>query len=268
MKARQMLSILTILTICLFANAQEKYHCSYDECGFEPGEMVYLFGDDVKLRTAPTTESEVIKILNIGTELTVLEKTENSWPYRGIESNFYKVDYKGTTGYVLGGLLSLERKQLYGKTHLFGYAKNGELEYLYIRTLKPDGSFGEKSVRLSHGNLALKTMDNRGLNGVDGILYIDYLAEACGVEGGGIYLFQQDDELKQVARLSQVSEAGVFYHAEEFIFPHDQGGMPGKVLLKKEQGENLDETSNHIKRSVETRELVWADGRLTPDPKS
>ena len=73
-----MLSILTILAICLFSNAQENPICIADDCGFEPGQIVYLFGDQVQLREAPTTESKVIKTLPIGMHLVVI-LSQLSW---------------------------------------------------------------------------------------------------------------------------------------------------------------------------------------------
>ncbi len=257
MKAKQILSILTILTICLFTNAQEKPLCIYDECGFEPGQTVYLFGDQVQLREAPTLKSKVLKRLPIGTRLVVREKHENSWPYKGVDHHFYKVAYNNMEGYVLGGLISLEKKTINTIVHLFGYSRTGDEDYLLIRSLKKDGSFTEKSTRLANGQFYLSALGNKGLPNIEGILFVDYLAEACGVEGGGIYLFQQEGALHQVARLSQVSDAGVYYFWEEFIFPDDNHGIPGKIRYKKEMGENLDESSHWKKTSKETKILVW-----------
>lgn len=68
-----------------------------------------------------------------------------------------------------------------------------------------------------------------------------------------------------MARLSQVSDAGVYYFWEEFIFPEDDHGMIGKILFKKEQGEYLDDESSWKKITKETRELTWANGNLYPD---
>lgn len=262
MKAKQMSSILTILAICLFTNAQEKPHCIHEDCGFEPGQIVYLFGDHVQLREAPTTESKVLKTLPIGMHLVVQKKHENSWRYKGVDHHYYKVDYKGTEGYVLGGLLALEKKTIDGVAHLFGRAKKGNEDYLLIRTLQEDGSFKERSTRLGNGQFYLSHMGTKGLGHIDGILLVDYISEACGIEGGGIYLFQQAGQLYQVARLSQVSDAGAYYFWEEFIFPEDEGGVVGKILYKKEVGEYFDEASNWKKSSVETKELVWANGNL------
>ena len=257
MKAKQILSILTILTICLFTNAQEKPLCIYDECGFEPGQIVYLFGDQVQLREAPTLKSKVLKRLPIGTRLVIQEKHENSWPYKGVDHHFYKVAYNNMEGYVLGGLIALEKKTINTIMHLFGYSRTGDEDYLLIRSLKNDGSFTEKATRLANGQFYLSALGNKGLPNIEEILFVDYLAEACGVEGGGIYLFQQEGALHQVARLSQVSDAGAYYFWEEFIFPDDNHGIPGKIRYKKEMGENLDESSHWKKTSKETKILVW-----------
>lgn len=268
MKTKQMLSILTLLTICLFVNAQQKLHCSYDDCGFESGEVVYLFGDQVQLREAPTIKSKVLKTLKIGTQLVVLGKHEHSWRYKGMDSHFYKVGYKGIEGYVLGGLMAIERKVINDLTHLFGRSKTGDQDYLLIRTLAEDGSFSEKSTRLGNTQFYLSHLGTKGVPGVEGILLVDYVAEGCGSEGGGIYLFQQQDRLHQVARLSQVSDAGMYYSWEEFIFPEDEHGLEGKIVFRKEQGAYLDEESSWKKITKETRELTWANGNLYPDYKT
>lgn len=71
------------------------------------GQQYVLFGDDVKFRAAPDVKSDVIALLKIGTEVEILEKTSKTILYNGIDSPFYKVNYNGKTGYVLGGLISL-----------------------------------------------------------------------------------------------------------------------------------------------------------------
>ena len=262
MKTRQMLSILTLLAICLFTNAQEKLHCSYEDCDFTKGEVVYLFGDDVLLREAPTVESKILGKLEIGTHMVILEKHKNSWPYKGIDSPFYKVDYKGTEGYILGGLIALEKKTVHGVTHLFGRAKSAQQDYLLIRTLKGDGKFTEKSVRLDNPQFYLTAQGNKGLSQIDAMLYVDYLAEGCGVEGGRIYFFQKGDSLYQVARLSQIFDAGVYAIQEEFIFPEDVDGVEGKIRYTKELAEYYDDAANWEKKSLESKELVWTDHSL------
>ncbi|SHG43869.1 SH3 domain-containing protein [Flagellimonas flava] len=263
MKAINLFTVLTLLFTINFTNAQN-IPCSQAECDFQKGEQVYVFGNDVKLRAQPSTSSKVLELLKIGEWVEILEKTEFSWPYRGFESPFYKVKYDQATGYILGGLLSGKRKTLNGKHYYFALAKEGEQTFMNVRHVK-NGTYHEKKVRLKHTDISIKVLDDKGLPGLDGILYLDYLSEACGVESGGVYLFVQGGDISNMASLSRVAEAGVYYRSEQFIFPFDKGGLPDKVLFKKEQGEVFDETTNWTKTTVEIRELSWVNGELVPN---
>ncbi|WP_396591732.1 SH3 domain-containing protein [Allomuricauda sp. R78024] len=265
MKAVFYITVLTTLFTFSTITAQNGYNCPLEECDFKPGEQVYLFGNDVKLRAAPDVESEVLELLKIGEWVKIIEKTEFTWPYRGFDSPFYKVKYDdGVTGYLLGGLLSLEKKTLNSQNYFFAYSKEGKRTFLNIRNIK-NGTYIEKKIPLANSTIRIKALDDKGVPGLDGILLIDYYAEACGMEGGGIYLFAQNDELTKVASLSQISDAGVFYYSEKFVFPFDEGGISGKILFKKERNENLDEASQWKKTAMETRMLSWVDGKLVPD---
>ncbi|UII78383.1 SH3 domain-containing protein [Flagellimonas sp. CMM7] len=264
MKAVFYITALTTLFTISLITAQNGYNCPLGECDFEPGEQVYLFGNDVKLRAAPDVESEVLELLKIGEWVKIIEKTEFSWPYRGFDSPFYKVQYHDdVTGYVLAGLLSFEKKVLNNQNYFFAYSKEGKSIFLNIRNIK-NGTYIEKKIPLVNTNIDIKVMDDKGIPDLDGILFVDYYAEACGMEGGGIYLFVQNDELTKVAALSQISDAGVFYYSEKFIFPFDEGGIPEKIIFKKERNESLDEASRWTKTAMETRELSWVEGKLVP----
>lgn len=265
MKAVFYIAILSTL-FTVTSNFGQRLHCPWDECAFKQGEQVYVFGNDVKLRAAPDTESKVLELLKIGEWVEIIEKTEFTWPYKGYDSPFYKIKYDEVTGYILGGLLSLERKTLNGQNYYFAFSKERETTFLNIRNVK-NGTYLEQKIRLANTGVGIKTFNDRGIPGLDGILFIDYYAEACGVEGGGIYLFADGNELTKVAELSQISDAGVFYYSEKFIFPDDDDGIPGKIFFKKEQGQNLDEETHWTQISVETRQLSWEDGKLTPDFK-
>ncbi|WP_422348978.1 SH3 domain-containing protein [Flagellimonas sp.] len=265
MKAKFLITALTTLFTLLFTYAQNSYHCPQEECSFQPGQQVYVFGNDVKLRTSPSAESKVLELLKIGEWVEIMEKTNFSWPYKGFDSPFYKVKYDdGVTGYVLGGLLSLERKTLNGENYYFAYSKEGDRIYLHIRNVV-NGKYDEKKISLSNSHFDIKTFGDKGIPGLDGMLYVDYFSQACGEDGGGIYLFVQNGELKDVAALSQISDSGVYFHAEQFIFPDDTGGLPDKILFKKEQGKIYDESTHWTKTTVEIRQLSWVNGQLTPD---
>ncbi|MEM8999883.1 MAG: SH3 domain-containing protein [Bacteroidota bacterium] len=265
MKISPLVTYLIMLLTLPSINAQETtYHCLWENCGYQPGEKVYVFGNDVKLRTAPNTDSTVLQLLKIGEWVEILEITAASWPYQGFDSPFYKVRYDDMTGYIIGGLLALERKTLNGENYFFAYAKEGEHIFLNIRKVA-NGLYSEYQVALANTTFGIETYDDKGLNGLDGILFIDYYAEACGSNGGGIYFFVQNDELLKVAQLTEASDSGLYWYAEKFIFPNDEGGIPKKILYKKEKGEVYDEDSNWIVSSSETRELRWIDGKLSPN---
>ncbi|MEM7485760.1 MAG: SH3 domain-containing protein [Bacteroidota bacterium] len=264
MKTRYILLTLTLSFTFSFGNAQENFHCPWDQCDFKPGDKVYLFGNDVKLRTAPDTKSKVLELLKIGEWVEIIEKTTASWPYKGFDSPFYKVKYDDMTGYIIGGLLSLEKKTLNNTNYFFAYSREDDTLFLNIRNIK-DGDYVENKVQLANPNIMVKTMEDQGLESLNGILYIDYISEACGMEGGSVYFFAHDKGLSKVAELSAIFEAGIFGYSEKFIFPDDEGGIPGKIVYKKESHEIYEEDSNWSKSSSEVRELSWVDGKLVPD---
>ncbi|MEM8762718.1 MAG: SH3 domain-containing protein [Bacteroidota bacterium] len=261
---RKVCSTLVLLFTMGTTIAQNRYHCTGDECSFKPGEQVFVFGDNVKLRNAPKTESEVLELLKIGEWVEIIEKTEFSWPYRGFDSPFYKVKYDTTVGYILGGLLSLEKKTINGKAYFFAYSKTNKGPFLNIRILDK-GKYTEEQLPLSNTSIQIKTMNGKGVPGLKNILVVDYVSEACGMEGGAVYFFPMEDGLLKIGELSQVSEAGIFYYGETFVFPDDEGGEPDKIIFKKETHSILDESSEWVQRTFETRRLTWANGTLTPN---
>ncbi|MEO9512669.1 MAG: SH3 domain-containing protein [Flavobacteriaceae bacterium] len=263
MKAVFYITILFTL-FSITANFGQRLHCPDDKCSFQPGDQVYLFGNDVKLRATPNTASKVLELLKIGEWVEIIEKTDFSWPYNGFDSPFYKVKYDDMTGYILGGLFSLQRKILNGIPYFFAYSKEGTTLFLNIRSIRA-GTYMVNKVPLANANISIKTMGNLGLKDLDGILYIDYYAEACGMEGGGIYFFAHNNTLKKVAQLSQISDAGIFHRYEKFIFPDDKGGIPEKIRFKKEQKQYLDDKTRWTQTTIETRQLTWTQGQLIPD---
>ncbi|WP_273568017.1 SH3 domain-containing protein [Maribacter halichondriae] len=83
-------AIILFFLTCAVAFAQEpRYiHGNYE---FEPGSTEYLFGDNVKLRTAPSTDSEVLEFLEIARPIKILGKTEVKQPFEGYDAYWYKV---------------------------------------------------------------------------------------------------------------------------------------------------------------------------------
>jgi Bacterial SH3 domain. len=265
MKARFLITVITTLFVLTINFAQEKMHCPPSECAFQPGDQAYAFGHKIKLRAEPNTSSAVLEELKIGEWVKILEKTPFSWPYKGFDSPFYKVNYNGMTGYILGGLLSMERKTVAGQHYFFTYSQEGETTFLNIRTVV-HGSYMEKKVPLRNPHFTINTLGSKGVPNLDGILYVDYQANASNLDDGGIYLFLNHFNLCDAVAISEVVDQGSSnYLSERLIFPDDSDGIPNKVLYKMEKGENLDLATEWRQTSMESRILTWADGTLSPN---
>ncbi len=264
MKANFYITALSCLFTFYFGISQEKEHCPENGYDFQVGEQVYVFGNNVKLRSAPKTESKVLELLRIGEWVEIIEKTEFSWPYKGYDSPFYKVKYDTMEGYIIGGLLSLEKKTVGDNQYFFAFSKAGERSYLNVRHLDK-GKYAEQKIPLSHTNVSIHVLENKGIDEIDNILYVDYHSSAGGAEDGGIYFFVQGNQLHYIGELSQVSDSGSYFNSEKFIFPDDKNGIPGAILFKKDRGELLDEATEWVQTSTETRKLQWIEGRLIPN---
>ena len=263
-------AVLLVFFIGVIASAQENryVHGAYE---FQVGSVEYLFGDNVKLRTAPDTNSEVVQLLAIASPLKILEKTKELTPFNGYDSPWYKVNANGKEGYVLGGLIALVSQSIDDERYLAVLKKKDEEQFINTRLVKADAPYQELSVKLSgsaSGVFRLKTFTNRGLPNVANMVQLDLTSEACGVEGGGIYLFNDGSNFFKAFEYSQISDAGVYWYNENYIFPEDENGVPGKFIYEEEIGSYQDEETNWVEIKKTQRELEWKNGKLTPDLKA
>lgn len=254
--------LLFLITVTIVTAQDPIYHDI--NVDFKPGEAFALFGNDVKFRGSPDVTSKVIDLLKIGSEVQILEKTDKIIPYNGINSPFYKVKYKGQVGYILGGLISLEKKQTETVTYVFAYKKEEFQYHLLVRAIDMKNNFIEQVSILGTPSFSVELSNNKGLKGVDYILHVNNHPEACGVVGGDIYFFQTENGFKKAIETTVFSEAGINWYTEKLVFPTEDNGVENRVLFKKEQGEYGDEASNEIHISSSSRELRWENGELLP----
>lgn len=232
---------------------------------FEKGSTQYLFGDRVVLRKEPGKESASMDTLQIGTALKIVEKSERFDSYSGVEWPWYKVKAGKKTGYVLGALISLPIDQSISGRYLVSMKHDQENATVLYRYIAEDGRLLQGESALNTWVFNIKVTGNRGIEGLENMLYIDYYADACGVDGGGIYIFYDGQNLTETLRVSSVSEAGLFWYSEELIFPEDEQGMEGKIVFRREHGETMDEEMNWTEIQTTLFNLQWGDGRLYPD---
>lgn len=168
-------------------------------------------------------------------------------------------------GYVLGGLIALTHQEINNEIYVVTIKKEADNEVIITRLVRAGSPYIEILNELATGQFSIKAYDSRGLNNVVNMVHIDYLSEACGVEGGGIYLFNDGENVVTAFEYSQISDAGAYWYNEEYIFPSDENGVPKKIVYEKESGSYQDEETNWIEIEKTQRELEWKEGQLVPN---
>lgn len=257
-------SIVLFLFLCAtFVQGQDS-KVYYSDYTFESGTKVYVFGDHVTLRSAPTIDAEVLHLLRIGEPVIISKKEEATKIYRGIKSPWYEVTYRGKKGYVLGGLLSLDKIQLKGDTFLFSMSSQNDAYYLNTRLLQENTPYEEVTTRLKNTTFSIKAYNNKGLEGVHTIVLVDYFSEACGEEGGGTYIFNTDDGLVNAFNYSSIGDGGIFSYGEIYTFPNDPNGVKGQILYNSITESVIDDEgdSEEMKVTKESKVFVWKNNKL------
>jgi len=276
MKLNRIVSLFSLLIIGLSAFAQyedQRIVSSYYE--FEEGSTELLYGDNVVFRSGPSSSSKAIDTLEIATEIKIIQKSDEKAKMNGLEWNWYKVKIGRKTGYILGGLIALDhirRDDVLFLVTMAGINRNSD-DYEYVdykvrtRMIRADGEYYGHESDLNTNAFYIEASNNRGLDGVYNILCINLFAEACGVDGGKIYLFDSGERLIEALQLVSVSDAGAFWYTEEVIFPDDEHGWDGIVRYEREQGEYLNDELYWTKATIHTLNLKWEGDHFTPNIK-
>lgn len=268
---------IILILVIIFSNSIYAQECEYlglDKY-FEKGDIAYMFGDNVRLRTAPSSESETLTLLNIGNRIEIVEKTDKKTSYNGIESPWYKVKHENEIGYVLGGLISLTQVKNKNVRCLVSLEVKDSKVYILTRLLSNSSTtyFENKSESFADNNgFCLKLFDDKGVPGISNILFINYLPESCGANSGGYYLFFDESKLYKVIDLTSSADIG-FWYSEELIFPKDSLGVKDKIIFLKENGEysqnDLEESNTDWEKSSKFKlKLDWINNKLEPNPKT
>lgn len=251
--------LLIFLSNIISISAQENYIQESSE--FSIGDVVYVFGNDVKLREAPNTNAKVISLLKIAEEVVVVEKTNETLSFGGMDWAWYKVKNQHYEGYITGGFLALGREKIGNSVYLVSLKKEANDVFALLRVINGNDEYIESIIQLSNSMFSIKAFNNQGIDSVKNMLFIDYLAEACGEDGGGVYVFNDGNSLVEAIRVSTIVDGDLYWLDEKVIFPTDVGGKKGVITLSSEHGETIDEETNHKKITIETKEFVW-NGKL------
>lgn len=231
---------------------------------FKKGEIAYMFGNDVKLRDLPNTKSNVLSLLKIGEQIEIIEKSDSIMEFEGIESPWYKIKTNDKIGFVLGSLISLDKATNGNLTYLISLKKDGVKLFAKTRVFENEIEFKENISELMTSEFSIKANGNKGLKNIKSIFEIDYLAESCGVNGGGTYLFYDGENLIKAIDYTQVVDADAYWFIEEYFFPNDKNGKEDKIVYKKEVGETKEYETEWVETKFTQRILKWNGKEIFP----
>jgi len=238
---------------------------------FKPNTKAFLFGDNVRLRKEPDTSSEELTLLRIGTEISILEITDTTKKINGLDSKWVKIKTQGFQGYLLDSFISIDTYKSLDSMILTNFKRNPDnTNYLRTRFFNiQSNKYEEIEYKLPHHSIEVSNIGNKGINNISNILYIDYVANACGMDGGGKYIFIKNNSVIDEIELYQVSEAGQFWQTEKLIFPNEDNKIAGNSFkFEQEIGNVIDESSQWYKKTTIERQHRIVNGEITPEFKS
>lgn len=264
-----MKNLFLVFVLCLIAksNAQDSEYISLYP-SYEKGQVVYLFGDQVNLRETPDMVSTSLGIMPIGSRLIIQQ------PYDSYDSSggafWVKVNYKDMIGYVRSDFISLQTFHVDGIPHYTQLIDNQDDPYLLIRVpTQRTPAYDELKFEVASTMFHIEVLGNKGLHNIRNMVHLDYIAEACGVNGGGKYLFIDDSNIWHDAfSYVQVADSGIFYWVEELKFPdeHKKGDFilySSEYASMEDEGDDF-ENPEHTEKHNTERVLRWNGTQITP----
>lgn len=264
---------LFLMTLQLFT-AQENEVYADGVFGFEENKPQKIFTDWTRVRSEPGLNTQITDSLQTNQQVMILTK-ENAILKLGERSaNWYKISYqKGENtreGYIWGGNLCVGYRNKNGYDFLFGLSKTidrknkefNEIEKQNIAGIKVmEGNTLIDEVYFDTGrgeelsSAAFSIESNHKLQNVEFTLKAIVSGEACGIASYDQYVLFKDKKLIVLPQLTNIGDAGAFYHSEEYIFPNDKGGVPNAFILKVEDME-VDERERE-KKKHSSKTYLW-----------
>jgi hypothetical protein len=233
----------------------------------EKGKTYVTYGDQVSLRALPSIDADKLYSIPANTAVTILEVSEKQIKVYGIDSPWVKVSVNGKEGYIASGFLALRSIKLNdGSDLIYTRVKEGHTEYeqsIAFRQVYDNIVVELGSYILGNKDFNVVVTDGRGLVEVDHLIQVEYLAEACGEEGGRTYfiLSLEDNKWQRLGTFSSVGDGGVYHLSEDLTFPNDPNGMQDAIIFNGEQGE---EDEEGVYKTVHIRKVYgWSEDGLS-----
>ncbi|MNJ86090.1 hypothetical protein D3C87_35760 [compost metagenome] len=197
---------------------------------YQPLKEAVVFADACKLRSEPSSGSEMLAKLLIGDRVKVLKISDVDTTINGIASKWVQVESGKKKGYVWGGLLTNQVLKVTDSTSaVWGITKivrSGDTIEDYYASVR---IFSQRQVRKNvefkvteagqPGHAELVLYKNPLLEGVEHIFIYHTLSEACGVSWSNHYLFETGSEMRYMGVGSGVGDGGIYHESTDLVFP-------------------------------------------------
>ncbi|MFS4474293.1 SH3 domain-containing protein [Chryseobacterium sp. T20] len=262
------------LLMLQFFTAQENEVYADGIFSFEENKTQKIFTDWTRVRSDPGVNAQIVDSLQVNQQVMILKKENAVLKLGERNANWYKISYqKGENtleGYIWGGNLCVGYRNKNGYDFLFGLSKTIDRKNKEINEIEKQNIAG---IKVLEGNTlidevyfdtgrgeelssaAFNIESNHKLQNVEFTLKAMVSGEACGIASYDQYVLFKDKKLITLPQLTNVGDAGAFYHSEEFVFPNDKGGIPNAFILKVEDME-VDERDRE-KKKYSSRTYLW-----------
>lgn len=260
--------ILFLCIICSTMNYAQEKEPTFIYENFTINNTYALFGDNVKLRAEPNTSSEVVTIVRIGEEITILKKTNEFLESATSKSAWYEVKYKNKKGFLAGKFIANTHKKSGNEHFYFRKYTNTQQGVLYTRIVHNETTkaYTESTLKLMNENIGVTFKDANDLKNVLQIVEVNYYGDSCGEESGKTVLFLNDAyKLIKVADLSEIGDGGVYGLSENFTYTYDEGNGKPVILFTKNESETVDENGLWTESRTIKRYFTWNGTKLVPE---
>lgn len=276
--------LLLFCVLSIFAKAQEKPAAyaldeEYNLWNFQKADTAYIFADLAYIRDYPNLEAGVIDSLTQGNQVIIKSVAYRGNTIRGFYAPWHEISYikdnQQKKGFVWLGLLALNGSK----------NNEGELFICGLKKFRPSTAYSPSyyeselkifdkeqmfiTKEIFHANIngqsgiETKILPGMGLQNIRNIHRLGFLGEACGIASQYYYFAWNGTNLIHFPEKMSVSDAGVFYHQENILFPSEHKGDSSMIYKNIIDAENTSENPDDLKykETKSQKKYTW-DGKV------
>ncbi|MBI4977545.1 MAG: hypothetical protein HZC28_08690 [Spirochaetes bacterium] len=270
------------ILIVVFAVIYGAFAGSIYEGEFPPGMKAAVF-NETHLRRAPRDDAgTVIRAVQAGTMLTIVEKSNSIMSNGDISSAWYRVTVndggRESSGYIWGGHIALTSVRRGADIIVIGLTAFAKGDFDAECRLVRGGRIISRLVFRPHYSdsgdpgsyyysLTASLSGNRGVDGIENMIDVHCWFPATDYPYGHIWIGIAKDTLYSVARDTSFEESGVKRNLRWFIFPGDPTGERGIITLVDVRSVFDGKAGDFTMKSSNRFPFRWQNNTLVPVTK-